>query len=150
MSLPRVVGGTGNNRGMRQNKRQPRPANQRPQAHDPGEHTVGSSPSQGSGATWRDPTDHERLQPRALDRQFRHLIERLFEFGWTPLDLFEALRRKVSVAAVGLVLDMAAFATAEHPARLVDPRWQAQLEQFDARVPPPGSSPSLEWARRQK
>jgi hypothetical protein len=93
----------------------------------------------------------EAHQQRALDAKFATVIEHLFDGGWTPADLFEALRRKTSGAAVAHLLDVAAGATAVHPVRLVDPRWLAQLDQLGATRPPGlGRVAVAQWAAREQ
>ena len=91
----------------------------------------------------------ERHQQHAIDTEFPHLVEHLFEEGWTPLDLFEAVRRKVSGPSVSHLIDVTAAVTGQHAARLVHPRWRAQLDQLDARARwETGRSPVLQWAQR--
>ena len=90
----------------------------------------------------------ERHQQAALDEQFGFAVDRLIEGGWTPLDLYEVVRRKTASAAVTHLLDIVAEATARHPARLVHPQWLAQLDQLGAAAPRVRVSPSGDWGQR--
>ena len=90
----------------------------------------------------------DRYQQAAVDEYFNHLVTSLIEAGWTPLDLYEVVRRKTASPAVGHLLDVVAQATERHPTRLVHPQWRAQLDQLDAAPPRGPLSPSYDWGRR--
>jgi hypothetical protein len=92
----------------------------------------------------------EQRQQHALDAKFATVVEHLFDGGWTPADLFEALRRKGPGPALPHLLDVASAATAAHPAALVHPRWLAQLDQLGARrVPGAGWPTASDWSNRE-
>ena len=91
----------------------------------------------------------ERHQQAAVHAQLTFALSQLIQGGWTPLDLYEVVRRKTESPAVAHLIDLVATATAAHPRHLVHPRWLAQLDQFGAADRDPGGrSPSYDWGRR--
>lgn len=87
-------------------------------------------------------------QRRALDDKFLATVEHLFDTGWTPHDVFEAIRRNSSAQALPHLLDVAATATASHPAHLVHHRWQAQLKELGATARQPDRARAEAWVQR--
>jgi hypothetical protein len=87
---------------------------------------------------------------KALDLMFREILSAMFTGGWTPLDLAEVSRRRIDDdVAWAYLLDAVAAVTDGHPEHVVDPRWRAQLEQYDARTWWDVRSPQLgQWAAR--
>ncbi len=88
----------------------------------------------------------QRHQQAAIDEKFTSCVDRLIEGGWTPLDLYEVIRRKTTSSAIAHLLDVVGVATARHPVSLVHPQWQAQLDGLGAVAPrTPGVSPAWSW-----
>jgi Protein of unknown function (DUF2786) len=84
---------------------------------------------------------------KAVDLIFGDILSAMFKAGWTPLDLAEVSRRRVDGAGTGYVLDAVAAVTDGFPAHLVDPRWRAQLDRYDARLWWDARLPQLaQWA----
>ena len=87
---------------------------------------------------------------KAVELIAADLLHLLFAGGWTPVDLVELARRRTDAAGTRYILDTLASVTAEYPSPLVDPRWQAQLDRFEARVWWDRRHPHLtQWAGRE-
>jgi hypothetical protein len=74
----------------------------------------------------------DRHQQLAFDDQLAASVRGLFAHGWTPLDLFEATRRKVDAAITEHLMCVVAQQTAGHGA--VHPEWRAQIAAFSTTV----------------
>jgi hypothetical protein len=70
---------------------------------------------------------------KAFDLIFGDILSAMFTAGWTPLDLAEVGRRRVDAIGTAYLLDAVAAVTDRIPDQLVDPRWRAQLDRYDAR-----------------
>jgi Protein of unknown function (DUF2786) len=95
------------------------------------EHAAGVPASEWMGPLLAIP---ETLIDRGVDMMVDAVLGHLLAGGWTPIDLYELSRRRVDGLATAYLMDAVAAVTASHADHLVDPRWQAQLEQVDGRV----------------
>jgi hypothetical protein len=80
----------------------------------------------------------------------QHIIARVFQHGWLPMDVHQAARRRIDEFAVGYLTDvMAAYFQPFAPAT-VDETWRAQLGELDAVTWWSRSEPHLDqWAAKQ-
>ena len=70
------------------------------------------------------PDAHQQL---AVDDQLADFVRNAVRHGWTPLDLYEAARRKHDPAVVGHLMSIVADETGRHAPGTVHPVWAQQL-----------------------
>ncbi|MBP2320606.1 hypothetical protein JOF56_000991 [Kibdelosporangium banguiense] len=77
------------------------------------------------------------------------VLDRLWQLGWMPADIWEITRRSGDSSASSLLVDMIAENTARHASSTVDDRWMAQVQQLGAEVWWDRGRPHLsQWAER--
>jgi hypothetical protein len=74
----------------------------------------------------------DQVQQMAIDHELALAVEALVRHGWTPLDLYEAARRRLEPSVVEHLLTSVATLTSRHPITRVDPRWSSQLASLQA------------------
>jgi hypothetical protein len=78
------------------------------------------------------------------------MLSGLWQGGWLPVDLWQIIRRRQDLRAVGLIIDAIAADTARHSAATVHQRWIEQVQQLDATVWWRQDRPHLgQWASQQ-
>ncbi|MGH3518432.1 MAG: DUF2786 domain-containing protein [Haloechinothrix sp.] len=78
------------------------------------------------------------------------VLDRVWQSGWLPVDVWEVARRCAGEDAASLVIDTIAADTARHASATVHERWGAQVRQLDAVVWWDRDRPQLgQWAQRQ-
>ncbi|MBY8850403.1 DUF2786 domain-containing protein [Saccharothrix longispora] len=109
-------------------------------------------------ALWRAAANRRARLPRtsglpaadvdaAVGEVLRRALERVWEHGWMPHDVYEAVRRDADERALSFLVDAVAADTARHTA--LHPRWRAQVDGIGAEVWWDTGEPHLEqWARR--
>ncbi|MFT7837632.1 DUF2786 domain-containing protein [Saccharothrix sp. BKS2] len=110
------------------------------------------------GALWRAATNRRARLPRTsslpgteVDEAVRAVLGRAFEHlwdhGWLPYDVYEAVRREADGSALSFLVDSLALEAARYP--VLHPRWRAQLAEIGAEVWWDAGAPLVdEWARR--
>ncbi|WP_328411570.1 DUF2786 domain-containing protein [Nocardia sp. NBC_00403] len=80
----------------------------------------------------------------------QRVVDRVFQYGWLPMDVHQVARRRVDEFAVGYLTDVMAAHLAPFAPELVDETWRAQLDELAARTWWAGAQPHLiQWATRQ-
>ncbi|GAA4016190.1 DUF2786 domain-containing protein [Allokutzneria multivorans] len=84
-----------------------------------------------------------------LDQVLLEEVQRAWQRGWLPIDVFQFVRRRVGNEAASLAVDVVAAEHARHASATVHPRWQDQVVEIGATVWWDLAEPLLsQWARR--